>query len=182
MNLTIRTALREDVPVLTELIAASVRGLQARDYTQSQLEAALGSVYGVDTQLIADGTYFVAEVGGRIVACGGWSKRKTLYGADHCEGREDSLLNPACDTAKIRAFFVHPDWARRGIGTRVLEACESAAMAEGFRRFEMGATLTGVALYKARGYREVEEIGVPLGDGELLRIVRMEKCISNEIH
>jgi GNAT superfamily N-acetyltransferase len=175
MNLLIRNALDADIPVLTALIEASVRGLQARDYTASQLEGALGSVYGVDTQLIADGTYFVAEVEGTIVACGGWSKRKTLYGADHCEGREDSLLDPSSDAAKIRAFFVHPEWVRRGIGTRVLEACESAAMAEGFRRFEMGATLTGVALYKARGYREVEAIGVPLGNGELLPIVRMEK-------
>jgi GNAT superfamily N-acetyltransferase len=92
------------------------------------------------------------------------------------------LLNPERDAAKIRAFFVHPDWARRGIGTRVLEACESAALADGFTRFEMGATLTGVALYKVRGYREVENIAVPLANGESLPIVRMEKCISNEIH
>jgi GNAT superfamily N-acetyltransferase len=135
-------------------------------------------VYGVDTQLVADGTYFVAEVDGTIVACGGWSKRKTLFGADHCAGREDSLLDPARDAAKIRAFFVHPDWARRGIGTRVLEACESAALAEGFTRFEMGATLTGVALYKVRGYREVEKLAVPLANGESLPIVRMEKWIE----
>ncbi len=171
----LRLAVVEDIPVLTALIAASVRELQAPDYTESQREAALGSVYGVDTQLIADGTYFAAEVDGVIVACGGWSKRKTLFGADHCAGREDSLLDPAKDAAKIRAFFVHPAWARKGIGTKVLEACESAAMAEGFKRFEMGATLTGVALYKARGYREVEEIAVPLGNGEVLQIVRMEK-------
>jgi GNAT superfamily N-acetyltransferase len=175
MNLTIRPAVPADIPVLTSLIAASVRELQAQDYTSSQLEGALASVYGVDTQLIADATYFVAEVDGIIVACGGWSKRKTLVGGDHCEGREDSLLDPARDAAKIRAFFVHPEWARRGIGTRVLEACESAAVAEGFTRFEMGATLTGVALYKARGYREIEKIGVPLANGELLAIVRMEK-------
>ena len=178
MNLTLRSAVPGDIPALTTLIAASVRGLQAGDYTASQLESALGSVYGVDTQLIADGTYFVGEVDGTMVACGGWSKRKTLYGADHCAGREDSLLDPRRDAAKIRAFFVHPEWVRKGIGTQVLEVCESAAMAEGFRRFEMGATLTGVALYKARGYREVEKIGVPLGNGELLAIVRMEKGIE----
>lgn len=176
MNL--RLAIPGDVPVLTELIAASVRVLQAGDYTASQREGALASVFGVDTQLIADGTYFVAEIEGTIVACGGWSKRKTLFGADHCAGREDSLLDPERDAAKIRAFFVHPEWARQGIGTRVLEACESAAMAEGFRRFEMGATLTGVALYKARGYREVERIGVKLGNGEVLEVVRMEKGIE----
>lgn len=176
--MTLRLAVPEDIPVLTALIAASVRTLQAADYTESQREGALASVFGVDTQLIADGTYFVAEVDGIVVACGGWSKRKTLFGADHCAGREDSLLDPNTDAAKIRAFFVHPEWARRGIGTRVLEACESAAAAAGFRRFEMGATLTGVALYKARGYREVERIGVPLGNGVELPIMRMEKAIE----
>jgi GNAT superfamily N-acetyltransferase len=171
----LRLAGIDDVPELRALIAASVRILQAPDYTESQREGALASVYGVDTQLIADRTYFVAEVEGAIVACGGWSKRKTLFGADHCAGREDSLLDPSTDAAKIRAFFVHPEWARRGIGTKVLEACESAALAAGFKKFEMGATRTGVALYKARGYREVEEIEVPLGNGESLPIVRMEK-------
>ena len=178
MNLNIRLAVPADIPSLTDLIAASVRIVQANDYTESQRESALASVYGVDTQLIADGTYFAAEVNGTIVACGGWSKRKTLFGADHYHGREDSLLDPASDAAKIRAFFVHPDWVRKGIGTQVLEACESAAMAAGFQRFEMGATLTGVALYKARGYREVENIGVALANGESLAIVRMEKRIA----
>jgi GNAT superfamily N-acetyltransferase len=175
MNLTLRLALDGDTPSLTELIAASVRGLQSADYTSEQLEEALRSVYGVDTQLIHDATYFVAEVDGAIVACGGWSKRRTLFGADHCAGREDSLLDPACDAARIRAFFVHPDWVRRGIGARVLEACEEAARSQGFSRFEMGATLTGVALYKARGYREVERIEVPLAGGVVLPIVRMSK-------
>ena len=112
-----------DVPRLREVIEASVRGLQAQDYTPSQIEGALRSVYGVDTQLIADGTYFAVEGSedGQIIACGGWSKRKTLYGGDQYAGREDSLLDPARDAAKIRAFFVHPDWARRGIGTLILE-------------------------------------------------------------
>jgi len=173
--MTLRLAVPEDIGALTALIAASVRVLQAGDYTESQREGALASVFGVDTQLVADGTYFVAEIDGTIVACGGWSKRKTLFGADGCAGREDSLLDPAHDAAKIRAFFVHPEWARRGIGTRVLEACESAAVAAGFRRFEMGATLTGVALYKVRGYIEIERIEVPLRNGESLPIVRMEK-------
>jgi GNAT superfamily N-acetyltransferase len=175
MNLKIRPAVAADIPALTEVIGASVRVVQARDYTESQRESALASVYGVDTQLIADGTYFAAEVEGIIVACGGWSKRKTLFGADHCAGREDSLLDPAKEAAKIRAFFVHPAWVRKGIGTKVLEACESAAIAAGFRRFEMGATLTGVALYQVRGYRAVENIEVPLANGESLAIVRMEK-------
>jgi GNAT superfamily N-acetyltransferase len=179
MDLQFRLATPADIPALTALIAASVRILQSDDYTASQRESALRSVYGVDTQLIADGTYFAVEKDGQIVACGGWSKRKTLFGADHCAGREDSLLDPARDAAKIRAFFVHPDWARRGIGTQVLKACEDAAMAEGFRSFEMGATLTGVALYKARGYHELEHIEVPLENGEFLNIVRMEKLVTS---
>jgi GNAT superfamily N-acetyltransferase len=179
MNIRIRKALAEDVPRLREIIEASVRGLQSVDYSPAQIEGALKSVYGVDTQLIADGTYLLAEepteTGPVIVACGGWSKRKTLYGGDQFSGREDTLLDPARDAAKIRAFFVHPRWARRGIGTLILQACEDAARAAGFTRLEMGATLSGVAFYKAKGYAEVENQSVPLGNGEELSIVRMTK-------
>jgi len=156
-NVHIRKALHADVPRLREIIQASVRGLQAQDYSAAQIEGALQSVYGVDTQLIADGTYFAAETilsttgEPEIIACGGWSKRKTLYGGDQYRGREDSLLDPSQDAAKIRAFFVHPDWARRGIGSRILEACEKAAVKAGFKRLEMGATLSGVAFYRSRG-------------------------------
>jgi len=178
VDFSLRKAMPADVPALETLIEASVRGLQAQDYSPSQIESALTSVYGVDSQLIADGTYFVAQAnsaGGAIVACGGWSKRKTLYGGDVWKAREDSLLNSQTDAAKIRAFFVHPDWVRRGIGTLLLDACEQAAMAEGFRRFEMGATLSGVPLYRARGYVSLENLGVPLANGESLPIVRMEK-------
>jgi len=181
MLLNVRQAVHDDVPALQEVIRASVRGLQTADYTQEQRERALEVVFGVDTQLIEDGTYFVVESevarphGLVIAGCGGWSKRRTLYGSDHCSGREDALLDPQHDAAKIRAFFVHPDWARRGIGSRLLEVCEAAATAAGFRRFEMGSTLTGVALYRARGYVETEEREVPLGSGLSLPIVRMEK-------
>lgn len=181
---TIRLATPQDVPALRELIAASVRGLQAQDYTPSQLESALRTVYGVDSQLIADGTYFAVEtslpnshVDKILVGCGGWSKRKTLYGGDVWTGREDTLLNPATDAAKIRAFFVHPSWARRGIGGLILDACESAAIAAGFRRLEMGATLTGVPFYLARGYVSLENLAVPLEDGDSLPIVRMVKDV-----
>ena len=177
----IRLATLADVPTLRKLIDSSVRGLQAQDYTPAQIEGALATVYGVDSQLIADGTYFVVQDATTIVACGGWSKRKTLYGADHCAGREDSLLDPQQDAAKIRAFFVHPTWTRRGIGSMILEACEAAARAAGFKRFEMGATLTGVALYKARGYVALENLVVPLPDGESLPIVRMEKRVEKQI-
>jgi len=191
-SFTIRLATPADVPVLRELIAASVRGLQAQDYTPGQLDSALRTVYGVDSQLIADGTYFAVEcatpetMAGQadteagqitIVGCGGWSKRKTLYGGDVFAGREDTLLNPHTDAAKIRAFFVHPAWARRGIGGLILDACESAAIAAGFHRLEMGATLTGVPFYRAKGYVELEHLAVPLEYGDNLPIVRMAKTV-----
>ena len=177
MNFRLRKVVRDDVPRLREEIEASVRGLQAKDYTPAQIEGALQSVYGVDTQLIADGTYFAVESpdDGEIVACGGWSKRKTLYGGDQFHGREDSLLDPRQDAAKIRAFFVHPRWARRGLGSVILEACESAAIAKGFTRLEMGATLSGIPFYRAKGYAEIENQSVPLANGEALPIVRMSK-------
>jgi GNAT superfamily N-acetyltransferase len=182
MNVHIRKATAADVPRLREVIEASVRGLQAEDYSPSQIGGALKSVYGVDSQLIADGTYLVveevSEAGHRIVACGGWSKRKTLYGGDQYAGREDSLLDPSWDAAKIRAFFVRPEWARRGVGTMILQACEDAALSAGFTRLEMGATLSGVAFYKAMGYEAVENQAVPLGNGETLPIVKMAKLLS----
>ncbi len=181
MNVRIRRAVAADLPSLREVIEASVRGLQAADYSPSQIEGALQSVYGVDSQLVADGTYLVAEEVSDtepvIVACGGWSKRKTLYGGDQYAGREDSLLDPSRDAAKIRAFFVHPAWARRGIGSMILDACESGAKAAGFTRLEMGATLSGVEFYKAKGYVEVENQAVPLANGEALPIVKMAKAL-----
>jgi GNAT superfamily N-acetyltransferase len=170
------------------VIEASVRSLQAADYSSAQIESALKSVYGVDSQLIADGTYFVAEVSelskpespknATIVGCGGWSRRKTLYGGDQYAIREDSLLDPARDAAKIRAFFVHPSWARRGVAGLILEACENAALEAGFTRLEMGATLSGVAFYKAKGYAPLEQLEVPLGNGEALTIVKMTKQLN----
>jgi GNAT superfamily N-acetyltransferase len=178
MNLTLRQAVPADIPTLRVLIDASVRGLQAGDYTAAQIEGALQSVYGVDSQLIADGTYFVVESEAAIVGCGGWSKRKTLFGGDRWTSREDALLNPQRDAAKIRAFFVHPKWVRRGIGSMILEACEGAAAAAGFTRCEMGATLTGVPLYRARGYVALENLEAPLANGESLTVVRMEKRTS----
>lgn len=179
MGVQIRKAIESDIPRLREIIEASVRGLQANEYSLAQIDGALQSVYGVDSQLIADGTYFVAEAVSEgkpvLVGCGGWSKRKTLYGGDQYAGREDSLLDPSRDAAKIRAFFVHPAHVRRGIGSLILKACEDAAQAAGFKRLEMGATLSGVAFYKAKGYSEVENQQVPLNNGERLPIVRMTK-------
>jgi GNAT superfamily N-acetyltransferase len=178
MNIRVRLATPDDIPLLRELIDASVRGLQAHDYTPAQIEAALKTVYGVDSQLIADGTYFVADTeSAEIVGCGGWSKRKTLFGGDHWRGRHDALLDPSHEAAKIRAFFVHPAWARRGIGSLILEACETAAKAAGFTRLEMGATLSGVPFYRTKGYETLENIQVPLGKGESMIVVRMAKHV-----
>jgi GNAT superfamily N-acetyltransferase len=177
----LRLATDADIPTLHRLIEASVRGLQPNDYTPAQIEGALGTVLGLDTQLISDKTYFIAETldqntGAReCVACGGWSKRKTLFGADRGPGREPDLLDPTADAAKIRAIFVHPDFARRGLGSLILARVEAEAIAVGFRRFEMGSTLTGVPLYRLRGYVEVERIAVPLANGEALPVVKMVK-------
>jgi GNAT superfamily N-acetyltransferase len=179
---SVRLAREADIPALHPLIEASVRGLQAKDYTLAQIEGALGTVLGLDTQLISDQTYFVAETirvnesgAPKLAACGGWSKRKTLFGADRGPGREPELLDPAKDAAKVRAIFVHPEFARRGLGSLILAHVEAAAMAAGFHRFEMGSTLTGVPLYSLKGYVEVERVGVPLQNGEVLPIVRMVK-------
>ena len=180
----VRPAVAEEIPILRELIEMSVRKLQAEDYSVEQRENALKTVFGVDSQLVADGTYLVVEAHlareaseprTEIVACGGWSKRKTLYGGDKWSGREDTLLDPQRDAAKIRAFFIHPAWARRGIGTLLLDACEQAARAAGFTRFEMGATLTGAKLFGARGYKAVKNIEVPIGGGLTLPVIHMEK-------
>jgi GNAT superfamily N-acetyltransferase len=195
VEIRIRKAVAEDVPVLQRLIEASVRELQAEDYTVAQMEGALESVFGVDSQLIADGTYFIAEARNLdatpavenaedrkipgsewvLAGCGGWSKRKTLYGSDRWTRREDTLLDPQRDAAKIRAFFIHPAWARRGIGSKMLEACEAAAREAGFTSYEMGATLTGAKLFGAKGYVAVENIEVPLKNGLTLPVIHMAK-------
>ncbi len=183
VEIRIRPAVDDDVPVLRPLIDASVRGLQTEDYSPTQIDNALKTVFGVDSQLIADGTYFVAEarVEGApefaVAGCGGWSRRKKLYGGDAWTEQRFELLDPTRDAAKIRAFFIAPAFARRGVGTLILQACEEAAFAEGFRRFEMGATLTGVKLFGARGYVEMERIELDIGGGESLPVVRMEKRV-----
>ena len=174
-NAMIRKAEFEDIPILEGLIPESVRALQARDYSPEQMEGALGTVFGVDRQLIRDGTYFVVEADSRIVACGGWSRRKTLFGSDHAPGKDDALLDPSVEPARIRAFFVHPAWARRGIGSLLMRTCEEAAVAEGFSSLELVATLTGEPLYRAHGFRAVERLDVPLPNGASLRVVRMRK-------
>jgi len=175
MPYSLRLAVADDIPAIEKLIDASVRGLQAQDYTPEQIDAALRTVFTVDSQLIEDGTYFVVEQDGEMIGCGGWSRRKTLCGGDHHAVRENTLMNPSQDAAKIRAIFVHPRWARHGIGSILLKAAEDAAMAAGFQRLEMGATLTGVPVYLRRGYRKVETMTVPLENNVTLPVVRMEK-------
>jgi N-acetylglutamate synthase-like GNAT family acetyltransferase len=180
VQIHIRKAVPEDIPGLRALIDASVRGLQAEEYSPEQIDGALQTVFGVDSQLIADGTYYIAELkseNAEIIAigCGGWSKRKTLFGGDQWTGRRDSLLDPRVDAAKIRSFFIHPAWPRRGIGGAILETCESAAKADGFSRAEIGATLTGVKLFQVRGYVPLESVEIPLQNGASLPVVRMTK-------
>src|SRR5258708_4570361 len=178
MSITIRVATFEDVPLLQQLIAQSVRGLSAGYYTPRQVERAIKYVFGVDSQLIEDGTYYVAESKNAIVACGGWSRRNTLFGGDQHKDIVDPLLNPATDAARIPAFFVHPHWARQGIGKLLINVCEKAAHQYGFTKMEIGATLPGVPLYEAFGYHAVKKIKVPLPDGELFVVVNMKKDLN----
>lgn len=177
MGIEVRAARPSDVVALQAVIAASARSLQSGDYSAAQIEAALTRVYGVDTQLIEDGTYFAAVSGETIVGCGGWSKHKTLFGGDHWGHREDAMLDPATDPAKIRAFFVHPDWARRGIASMLLEASESAAREEGFARAELGATLTGVKFFGVRGYAVAQTTEVQIAEATTITVVRMHKML-----
>jgi len=176
----IRRATFDDVPALTHLIAASARGLSGDDYTPAQVEGALRGAFGVDSQLLRDGTYFVIESANRLAGCGGWSRRKTLFGSDARADRDASELDPATDAARIRAFFIHPEFARRGLGTRLLERCERDAIAHGFRRLELMATLPGVRLYAARGYTGDQPIEWPLeeaGNGLAIRFLPMSKPV-----
>ncbi len=177
---SLRIATAEDVAGIRELIDASVRGLQADDYSPAQIDASLKTVFTLDSQLIQDGTYWVAfSENGEMAGCGGWSKRKTLYGGDHqMETIQPALLDPAVDAAKVRAIFVHPRFARMGLGSKLLAAAEEAARHAGFHRFEMGSTLTGIALYTQKGYREVERVRVPVGNHESIEVVRMVKSAS----
>lgn len=178
MRFKLRAAMEADRSAIAALIEASVRGLQAGDYTAAQIEGALATVFTIDSKLIADGTYLVAVAeDGSLAGCGGWSYRKTLYGGDHqVQVREPEPLNPAVDAAKIRAIFVHPKYSRQGLGSALLGAAEEAAVSAGFRRFEMGSTLTGVSLYVRKGYRETGRVSAPVGGGEQIEVVLMSKA------
>ena len=174
----LRAAQERDIPALAALIPVSVRALQAAHYSTAQMAAALGPVFGVDRELIRDGTYFVVEDGNTVVGCGGWSKRRSLFGGDTGRAaRQNALLDPARDPARIRAFFVHPDWARRGIGRQIMGACELAIEEAGFRSVELVATLTGEPLYAAFDYTVRERFEIALAGDLLLPVVRMVKTL-----
>lgn len=179
MRIQIRQATTIDIPLLNQLITESVRGLSAGYYSRDQIESALIHIFGIDTQLITDGTYYVAEIENRMAGCGGWSKRKTLYGGDQTKIEEgDSLLNPETDAARIRAFFVHPDWARQGIGRRIIEVCEEAAEQARFKAMELAATMPGEPLYKACGYEVIERFDIDLPEGVKLPLAKMRKQLT----
>ena len=177
MSWHLRPATAADSVEIQELIARSIRALGAADYSSAQIEGALKAAFGLDSQLVADGTYFVVASAGRLVGCGGWSYRRTLFGGDARADRDAGTLDPSTDAAKIRAFFVDPTAARRGIGTALLEHCEAEARRRGFRRVEMMATLPGVRLYEARGYVPGGRIQYPLASGLSIEFVPMSKSL-----
>lgn len=160
------------------LIEESVARLQKDDYTDEQRAAALGVIFGVDNQLVRDGTYLLAEVNGTLVGCGAWSQRNNRFGSDNVPGKDDGRLDPTKDAARIRGFFIHPDWSRRGIGSAILRECEARATAAGFTRAELTATLTGVALYLAHGYAIESHDEIPMAGGIMLPVTPMSKKLS----
>lgn len=177
----LRPATAADLPAVRELIPRSVRALSGGFYTSAQIESALRHVFGADTQLIADGTYWVVTAGAEVVGCGGWSRRRTLYGGDQTKSGEDPLLDPATQAARIRAFFIAPGFARRGLGGRLLAAGLRAAAAAGFHRVELVATLPGERLYAAHGFCVTERFEERLPDGVVIPFVRMARRLDGSI-
>jgi GNAT superfamily N-acetyltransferase len=165
----------DDRDAIQQLIAESARHLSREHYNDAQIDAAIATVFGVDTDLIADGTYFVAESEGNLIGCGGWSRRKTLFGGDQYSARDTGYLDPVSEPAKIRAFFVHPQHARKGVAGAILSHCETVARAHGFRELELMATLPGIAFYKSRGFREAGTFVLELVEGVNLELVPMRK-------
>ena len=176
---THRLATRADLVELAPLVSAAIDQLQASVLTPEQV-AASHAIMGIDTQLVDDGTYFVVEAGERIAGCGGWSRRATLYGGDHSTGRDDALLDPAVDAARVRAMYTHPDFARRGVGRITLSLCEAAATAEGFHRLELVATMAGLPLYTACGFDVVDTVD-DTSAGTAIPLVRMTKSVGSAV-
>jgi GNAT superfamily N-acetyltransferase len=178
MTPALRPATPADVPALEALIARSGIALSKGFYTDEQAQAVTRHVFGVDTQLIRDGTYFVVERDGVPLACGGWSRRATLFGADRAKAAEDPPLDPATQAGRIRAFFVDPSVPRQGLGTMLIRHCEAEAARAGFTSLEMAATLPGVPLYRSAGYETVEEFAIDLPGGIRIPLARMRKRIG----
>ena len=177
LDLQASVATLEHLPELRQLMEQSIRRLVGAYLDEAHVEASF-EIMGVDTALIDDGTYFVVEGAGRIVGCGGWSRRATLFGGDHSRGRDARLLDPRSEPARVRAMYTHPDFARRGIGRLVLSLCEAAAREEGFRSLELVATVAGEPLYLACGFSVIERIDVPTSKGVTVPCARMTKLMA----
>jgi len=171
----LRLATQHDRPAISKLIHIASVALGKHDYSDAQIDAALGTAWGLDTQLIEDQTYFVAQSNGNIIACGGWSFRETLFGADHGLNRSAGIIDVDTGHARIRAFFVHPDFARQGIGSDILQHCEQKARERGYRRFSLMATLPGQRLYENHGYIAEQPVEYPLKENLNIRFVPMHK-------
>jgi GNAT superfamily N-acetyltransferase len=179
---SIRPASLADRSEIQQLIAESARGLSREHYNDAQIEAAIATVFGVDTDLIDDGTYFVVESNGELIGCGGWSRRRTLFGGDQFASRDASYLDPESEPAKIRAFFVHPNHARKGVARAILDRCESEAAAYGFRASELMSTMPGVKFYQSCGFVEQGDFDLDLVEGVKLELVPMRKELAADEH
>ena len=177
-GLTHRLAARDDLPALTALMNAAIGELQRPFLTEAQI-ASSRTIMGLDTQLVDDGTYFVVDLAGELAGCGGWSRRATVYGGDQSPGRDAALLDPAVDAARVRAMYTHPRFARRGVGRLILDRCEAAARAEGFRRVQLAATMAGEPLYRSCGYAVVERF-FDDGGGSPVPLATMTKSLVAE--
>ena len=175
--MTYRTATASDLPAIRALMTLAIDRLQ-HGFLDARTIAASRTVMGLDTQLIADGTYFAVEQEGQLAGCGGWSRRATLFGGNHAALRDDSPLDPARDPARVRAMYTHPDFVRRGVGRLILTLAEAAAASEGFGRAELAATLAGVPLYRACGWHEIEPFLSEPVDGLRVPLVRMGKSLT----
>ena len=171
-----RLADAADLPVLTALMNEAIAGLLPQFLPPEEVAASY-AIMGLDTQLVEDGTYFVVEIEDAIAGCGGWSRRATLFGGNHTDGRDARLLDPKTEPARVRAMYTAPRFTRRGVGSKVLELCEAAARAEGFTRVELAATMGGKPLYEARGYRPIEQLMVATPGGVKVPILRMGKSL-----
>jgi GNAT superfamily N-acetyltransferase len=179
-TLSLRPARPSDVASIERLIERSVRALSVGHYSPRQTDSALRFMFGVDTRLVEQGTYFVVEAADEIVAAGGWSAWRTLYGGDRFKDGDDEPLEPGRDAARIRAFFVHPDWARKGLARQLFERCLRESRAAGFHALELMATLPGEPLYRALGFSADERIEIALSDGVVLPLVRMSRSTSHD--